>query len=58
MAIEPTTQSDHEVRETLGAMHERMLAATEALTPDELAAVAKFLSALTESVEEPAEPQV
>ena len=58
VAIEPTTQSDHEVRETLGAMHERMLAATEALTPDELAAVAKFLSALTESVEEPTEPQV
>lgn len=55
VAIEPTTQSDHEVRETLGAMHERMLTATEALTPDELAAVAKFLSALTESVEEPAD---
>ena len=53
VAIEPTTQSDVEVRATLGAMHERMLSATESLSPDELRAAARFLAALTESLDEP-----
>jgi len=48
--IEPTAHSDEEVRQTLGEMHRKMLAAAESLTPDELAGAAKFLTALTESV--------
>lgn len=51
VAIMPTAKSDDEVRSTLGEMHRRMLAAAESLTPAELAAVAKFLTALTRSVE-------
>ena len=41
------------MRATLGAMHERMLSATESLAPDELRAAARFLAALTESLDEP-----
>jgi DNA-binding MarR family transcriptional regulator len=51
VAIEPTSKTDEEVRATLGEMHQRMLAAVESLSPEELAAVAKFLTALTRSVE-------
>lgn len=51
VAITPTDKSDDEVRSTLGEMHKRMLEAAESLTNAELAAVAKFLTALTRSVE-------
>jgi DNA-binding MarR family transcriptional regulator len=51
VAIEPTVKSDEDVRATLGAMHQRMLAAAESLTPAELAGAAKFLTALTRSLE-------
>lgn len=51
VGIEPTSHSDDEIRQTLGEMHRKMLAAAETLTPDELAGAAKFLTALTESVE-------
>ncbi|WP_246858467.1 MarR family winged helix-turn-helix transcriptional regulator [Citricoccus sp. SGAir0253] len=51
VSIEPTQKSDEDVRSTLGAMHRRMLEAAESLSPEELAAVAKFLTALTRSVE-------
>lgn len=52
VAIEPTPRSDAEVRQTMGAMHERMLAAVQSLTPEELTGAAKFLAALTQSVDE------
>jgi DNA-binding MarR family transcriptional regulator len=51
VAITPTAKADDEVRSTLGEMHKRMLAAAESLTPAELAAVAKFLTALTRSID-------
>lgn len=53
--IETTARTDDEVRATLGRMHRRMLDAVEALTPQELAAVAKFLAALTLSVDDEAD---
>lgn len=51
VAIETTSKTDEEVRSTLGEMHRRMLAAVESLSPEERATVAKFLTALTRSVE-------
>jgi DNA-binding MarR family transcriptional regulator len=51
VAIRPTRKSDEEVRSTLGEMHRRMLAAAESLTPEETAAVAKFLTTLTNCIE-------
>lgn len=51
VVIEPTSKTDEEVRATLGQMHRRMLSAVESLSPAELAAVGKFLTALTHSVE-------
>lgn len=53
--IETTARTDDEVRATLGRMHRSMLDAVESLSPDELAAVAKFLTALTRSVDEAAQ---
>jgi len=52
VAIETTAKTDEEVRATLGGMHRRMLAAVEGLSPEPLEAVAMFLTALIESVEE------
>lgn len=52
VAVETTQHSDDEVRATLGAMHQRMLQAVENLTPEELGAVAKFLTSLTQVVED------
>lgn len=51
VVIEPTPKTDAEVRATLGEMHRKMLGAVESLSPVELAAVGKFLRALTRSVE-------
>lgn len=51
VVIETTAKTDDEVRATLGTMHRRMLDAVESLDQAELAAVAKFLTALIESVE-------
>lgn len=52
VAIETTGKTDEEVRATLGAMHRRMLAAVESLSPEQREAVSLFLTALIESVEE------
>lgn len=50
VAIEPTMSGDHEVRQTLSAMHTRMLQSVESLDEAERAAVAKFLHGLIASV--------
>ncbi|QCR18442.1 MarR family winged helix-turn-helix transcriptional regulator [Agrococcus sp. SGAir0287] len=47
-----TTATDHEVRETLGAMHQRMIAVVDDLTAVELEVVARFLSGMAAAVEE------
>ena len=44
--------SDREVRETLGDMHERMMAVVDGMTPDQLAAVGAFLAGMVAAVEE------
>lgn len=51
VAVETTQHSDAEVRSTLGRMHTRMIDTAESLDPAELAAVAKFLTGLTEAVQ-------
>lgn len=47
----PTVETDNEVRETLGAMHQRMIALVDGLDEAELAAVAKFLSGMVTAVQ-------
>ncbi len=48
--VVPSVHSDNEVRETLGAMHQRMIALVDGLDENELAAVAKFLSGMVTAV--------
>ncbi|RUR03226.1 MarR family winged helix-turn-helix transcriptional regulator [Labedella endophytica] len=48
--VVPTIDSDNEVRETLGAMHQRMIALVDGLDENELAAVAKFLGGMVSAV--------
>lgn len=48
--VVPTVDSDNEVRETLGGMHQRMIALVDGLDENELAAVAKFLSGMVNAV--------
>ncbi|RWZ59250.1 MarR family transcriptional regulator [Labedella populi] len=48
--VVPTVDSDNEVRETLGGMHQRMIALVDGLDENELAAVAKFLSGMVTAV--------
>lgn len=50
--VVPTTESDHEVRATLGAMHQRMITVVDDLSGDELDAVARFLSGMIQAVSE------
>lgn len=52
----PTLKSDSEVRDVLGPMHERMMAAAASLSPAEAATVAAFLQRLTDAVDEKPEP--
>ena len=47
-----TTETDHEVRETLGAMHQRMIAVVDGMTDEQLVAVGTFLSGMVHAVEE------
>ncbi|WAC65960.1 MarR family transcriptional regulator [Agrococcus sp. SL85] len=49
--VVPTTDSDHEVRATLGAMHRRMIDIVDRLTDDERRAVAIFLEQMAEAVD-------
>lgn len=47
LEIIPTENADHEVRETLGKMHRRMLDTAEALTPEEAGTITRFLQEMT-----------
>lgn len=53
VVVVPTVDSDSEVRATLGAMHQRMIAAVDELDGAELEAVARFLSSMISAVEVP-----
>lgn len=53
--VVPTVSSDDEVRETLGAMHRRMLALVDEMTDKERAIVTRFLAGMTSAVEEAAD---
>ena len=47
LVIVPTTETDTEVRETLGQMHRRMLEVAESLTPEESRVIVAFLRRMT-----------
>ncbi|GAA4061917.1 MarR family transcriptional regulator [Agromyces indicus] len=51
LVVVSTTDSDAEVRKTLGRMHRAMIDVADALEPQELVAVARFLSGMIEAVE-------
>lgn len=52
IVVVPTVATDHEVRQTLGAMHERMLGAVIDLTPDQSRLVADVLARLQAAVDQ------
>lgn len=47
VVVVPTVESDTEVRETLGAMHRRMMAVAEGLSADEARTIIDFLQRMT-----------
>ncbi|MDQ1083372.1 MULTISPECIES: MarR family winged helix-turn-helix transcriptional regulator [Microbacterium] len=49
--IQVTPKADAEVRQTLGNMHDRMLAAVIDMTPEESAAVVAFLHRMSDAVD-------
>lgn len=51
LVIVPTAVTDTEVRATLGAMHRRMLAVAEQLSPEESRIIVGFLRRMTEALE-------
>ena len=51
VVVVPTGESDKEVRETLGAMHRRMMSVAESLTADEARVVVEFLRRMTEALQ-------
>lgn len=55
LVITPTTETDDEVRETLGTMHRQMMSIAEGLSPDDARVVALFLERMRTAVD-PAEP--
>jgi hypothetical protein len=50
--ITATPGSDDEVRQTLGAMHRRMIAAARVLSDSDAALVTAFLAAMTVAVDD------
>ncbi|QKJ21120.1 MarR family transcriptional regulator [Microbacterium hominis] len=52
IVVVPTTETDEEVRATLGGMHERMLAAVVDMTPEETRIVMDCLQRLQAAVDE------
>jgi len=50
--VVPTVSSDDEVRDTLGAMHRRMLALVDEMSDRERAVVTRFLAGMTSAIEE------
>jgi len=51
VVVVPTVESDKEVRETLGAMHRRMMAVAEGLSAEEARIVVDFLQRMTDSLQ-------
>jgi DNA-binding MarR family transcriptional regulator len=51
LVVVSTTDSDAEVRQTLGRMHRGMIDVADSLDPNELVAVARFLTGMIEAVE-------
>lgn len=47
-----TAESDREVRDTLGDMHQRMIAVVDGMRPEQLDAVGHFLLGMAQAVEE------
>jgi DNA-binding MarR family transcriptional regulator len=57
VVIVPTHDTDTEVRDTLGRMHEAMMQQAEALSPDEALVVERFLREMARALDEvPTEP--
>jgi DNA-binding MarR family transcriptional regulator len=54
VVVVPTVESDKEVRETLGAMHRRMMTVAEGLSAEEARIVVDFLQGMTEALQSPA----
>ncbi|MET0303789.1 MAG: MarR family transcriptional regulator [Microbacteriaceae bacterium] len=52
VVVVATADSDREVRATLAAMHQRMIATVDEMGPTELEAVARFLSGMIHAVHE------
>ncbi|WP_323960401.1 MarR family transcriptional regulator [Arthrobacter sp. JZ12] len=50
--ILPTSNADHEVRETLGEMHKRMIEVADALDSTEARIITRFLQRMTWAVEQ------
>jgi DNA-binding MarR family transcriptional regulator len=50
VVVVPTVESDAEVRETLGAMHRRMMSVAEGLSADEARTVIDFLQRMTDAL--------
>ncbi|BCW56543.1 MarR family transcriptional regulator [Arthrobacter sp. FX8] len=53
VVVIPTVESDKEVRETLGAMHRRMMQVAEGLTAEEARVVVDFLQRMTDALQAP-----
>ena len=53
VVVVPTVESDREVRETLGAMHRRMMTVAEALSAEEARIVVEFLQKMTDAIAAP-----
>lgn len=57
--VVPTTESDQEVRTTLGAMHRRMMSVAEDLSAEEARTVAQFLSRMAAAIDDtPTPPEI
>jgi DNA-binding MarR family transcriptional regulator len=50
IVVVPTAESDTEVRETLGAMHRRMMTVAEGLTAEQAHVVVDFLQQMTDAL--------
>lgn len=51
VVLHATDRTNEEVRQTLGQMHKRMMDATHDLSPDDAAAIVRFLEGMTQAVD-------
>lgn len=51
LIVVPTTETDEEVRATLGVMHRRMMEIAESLTPAEAGTITRFLDGVRDAVD-------